>query len=150
MHSKRSKHTEKGATLTEFAIAGTVFFLSMFAVFEFGRLLWTHNALADATRRGARYAVLNPKASETSVKNVVLCGNPAGCSSPIVKGLTAANVQVIYSFWFYSNFGEATVRINPAYQFKFIVPLVGTGIYMPNYSTTLHAESTGQEPAAIP
>ena len=51
--------SERGATLVEYAIALSVFLVSMFAVIEFGRALWTHNALADAARRGARYAALH-------------------------------------------------------------------------------------------
>ena len=51
---------QRGATLVEFAIGATVFITAMFAVIEFGRALWTHNALADAARRAARYAVNQP------------------------------------------------------------------------------------------
>jgi len=56
MHIKSCKTNERGSTLVEFAIGATVFLTAMFAVLEFGRALWTHNALTDAARRGARYA----------------------------------------------------------------------------------------------
>ena len=55
MHYKTNK-TERGASLLEFAIAATVFLTVIFGVLECGRFLWTHNALKDAARRGARYA----------------------------------------------------------------------------------------------
>jgi Flp pilus assembly protein TadG len=45
-----NKAREKGSTLVEFAIGASVFLLVMFAVIEFGRALWVHNALADAAR----------------------------------------------------------------------------------------------------
>ncbi len=58
---KINKNKERGASLVEFSIAATVFLTVMFGVIEFGRALWTHNALADAARKGARYAVVNPQ-----------------------------------------------------------------------------------------
>ena len=57
---QNTKSGQRGATLVEFAIGATVFLTAMFAVIEFGRALWTHNALADAARRAARYAVNQP------------------------------------------------------------------------------------------
>ena len=49
----RIKNNERGSTLVEFAIGVTVFVTVMFAVLEFGRALWVHNALSDAARRCA-------------------------------------------------------------------------------------------------
>ena len=59
LHLKKRKDNQKGATLVEFSIGVTVFAMAMFAVLEFGRVLWAHNALTDAARRGARYATLH-------------------------------------------------------------------------------------------
>src|SRR5215470_1897464 len=101
---------QRGATLLEFAIGATVFLSSMFAVLEFGRALWVHNALADAARRGARYATLNTAASSTQVKNVVVYGDPAGGSQPLVNNLSTTNVQVNYSS-FGLNAGTVSVSI---------------------------------------
>ncbi|HEV2885085.1 MAG TPA: TadE family protein [Pyrinomonadaceae bacterium] len=140
------KH-ERGSTLVEFAIGATVFLTVMFAVLEFGRALWVHNALADAARRGARYAVIHPATDEAAVKNIVVYGDPAGGSTPLVDGLTTTKVNVAYN-GFGLNDGTATVSIND-YQFQFVVPLVGTSIQMPNYSTTLTAESAGLIPANL-
>lgn len=143
MRSKQD--TEKGATLVEFAIGAAVFLSSMFAVLEFGRALWVHNALADAARRGARYAVVNSAANTTQVKNVVVFGDPAGGSQPVVNNLSTANVSVDYN-GFGVNDGTVNVSITN-YQFQFVVPLIGTTIQMPNYKTTLTAESAGYIPA---
>ena len=59
--SLNGKAGQRGATLVEFAIAATVLLTAIFAVLEFGRALWTHNALSDAARRGARYAINQPR-----------------------------------------------------------------------------------------
>ncbi|MDQ2921958.1 MAG: pilus assembly protein, partial [Acidobacteriota bacterium] len=130
---KKTRKREQGSTLVEFAIGATVFLTVMFAVIEFGRALWVHNALADAARRGARYAVLHPATDAAAVKNVVVYGDPAGGSKPLVDNLTPSNVNVSYS-GFGLNGGTATVGIT-GYQFNFVLPMVSPSIAMPNYST---------------
>lgn len=138
---KSKRDTEKGATLVEFAIGATVFLSSMFAVLEFGRALWVHNALADAARRGARYAVVNSSSNSAQVKNVVVFGDPSGGSKPVVGNLTTSNVTVNYNSFGLSD-GTVSVSITN-YQFQFVVPLIATTITMPSYTTTLTAESAG-------
>lgn len=141
----RFRNDERGTTLVEYAIAATIFVTSVFAVLEFGRALWVHNALTDATRRGARYAILNPKDSDSKVKNVVIYGDPAGGTQPILPDLTDANVEISYSSDFSVNQGTATVSITN-YQFNFVLPLLPKSITMPAYSTTLTGESAGFVP----
>jgi TadE-like protein len=149
---------QRGATLVEFAIGATVFMTAMFAVLEFGRALWTHNALADAARRGARYAIHQPASSPAGVKisgtdvgpsieaikNVAVYGDPAGGTAPMVNDLTTDNVHVRYQDF---GLGEGTVGVTiEGYQFQFAIPMVGTTITMPDYNTTLTAENAGVMP----
>jgi len=143
----RIKNNERGSTLVEFAIGVTVFVTAMFAVLEFGRALWVHNALSDAARRGARYAVLHSAGSSAEVKNIVVYGNAAGTGQPMLSDLTTANVNVVYN-----NFGlnDGTVSVSiTGYQFRFVIPIVGTTITMPSSTTTLGAESAGFLPANV-
>src|SRR6266550_7267996 len=144
---RNNRRRERGSTLVEFAIAATVFLTVVFAVIEFGRALWVHNALADAARRGARYAVIHPASDSAAVRNVVVYGDPAGGSSPLVDNLTTANVNVTYS-GFGLNGGTATVSISN-YQFQFVLPMVSTSIQMPSYATTLSATTAGLVPANL-
>jgi Flp pilus assembly protein TadG len=145
--SKRFKSNERGATLVEFSIAALAFLTVMFGVIEFGRALWVHNALSDAARRGARYAVLHSAEDADKVKNVVVYGDENGGGTPLVPNLTTTNVTVDYS-QFMLNKGTVSVSIEN-YQFQFVVPVVGTTITMPNYTTTLTGESVGFIPADI-
>lgn len=145
--TKQTNSNERGATLVEFAIAATVFLTCMFAVIEFGRALWVHNALSDAARRGARYAVTHTAADEAKVKNVVVYGDPNGTGQPLVNNLTTSSVQVVYSSYGL-NKGTVSVSITN-YQFQFVVPIIGTTIQMPAYTTTLTGESVGLVPANI-
>ena len=140
----KNRRDERGAALLEFAIGATVFLTAMFAVVEFGRALWTHNALSDAARRGARYAVNHPASDVVAVRNVVVYGDPAGGTKAVVNNLTPANVQVQYSNF---GLGAGTVSVSIInYQFQFVIPIVGTSISMPNYSTTLTGENAGFVP----
>ena len=154
----KTERSERGATLLEFAICATVFLTAMFGVLEFGRALWTHNALADAARRGARYAINQPAStpagttvtgtnvgpSVTAIRNVAVYGNPQGTGQPMVNNLKTSNVNVIYSNF---GLGDGSVSVTiTEYTFQFIVPIVGTSISMPNYNTTLTGESVGTTP----
>jgi Flp pilus assembly protein TadG len=144
LRSTPKRRDQRGATLLEFAIGATVFLTAMFAVIEFGRALWTHNALSDAARRGARYAVNHAASDTAAVKNVVVYGDPAGGSKALVNNLTTSNVNVQYSNF---GLGAGTVSISITnYQFQFIIPIVGTSISMPNYTTTLTGENAGLVP----
>ena len=143
----RINKNERGSTLVEFAISVTVFVTVMFAVLEFGRALWVHNALSDAARRGARYAVLHSQGSIDEVKNVVVYGDAAGTGQPMLNNLTTGNVEVTYN-----NFGlnDGTVSVSiKEYQFQFVIPIIGTTITMPKYTTTLGGESAGLIPANV-
>ncbi|MBD0325074.1 MAG: pilus assembly protein [Pyrinomonadaceae bacterium] len=138
------RKNERGSTLVEFAIGATVFFTAMFAVIEFGRALWTHNALADAARRGARYAVNHASTDTVGVKNMVVYGNQAGTGTPLVDNLKPENVQVQYSDF---SLGKGTVSVSIVnYKFQMSIPLVGGTINMPAYNTTLTGENVGLVP----
>jgi len=155
MISRNSGRYERGASLLELAIVASIFFTSLFGVLEFGRLLWIHNTLRDAARRGARYAVVrkNDAAGIAAVKNMVVYGDPnanPATAIPVAAGLTTSNVQVDYvNFNGIQLSARASVNIIN-YQFKFAVPLVGTTINMPAYRTSQTGESAGYVPCDIP
>ncbi|HEX8071712.1 MAG TPA: TadE/TadG family type IV pilus assembly protein [Pyrinomonadaceae bacterium] len=147
--TRTGRRGERGAALVEFAIAATLFLAAMFGVLELSRMLWVHNALTDATRRGARYAITQgPAASaQTAIKNMTVYGNPAGTGTPMVDGLTTDNVFVDYNAY---ELGKGTVTVHVEnYDFRFVLPLVGTTIRMPAYSTTLTGETAGFVPPNI-
>jgi len=158
MRSMLHSTKQKGSTVAEFAIVSGLFFMIIFGIIEFGRLLYTHNALTDAARRGARYAVLHGK-NRVCVKNVVIYGEThvgAGSTCPptgpaLINGLTADNVVVEYDpeDTYDMNNGTATVKIQN-YRFNLSIPFFRRTLTMPAYTTTLTAESAGRKPADIP
>ena len=57
----RSHHPcprQRGVAAVEFAIVASLFFMLLLGAMEMARLLWTWNAAAEATRLGARMAVV--------------------------------------------------------------------------------------------
>lgn len=152
---RKFRRNERGTSLLELAIAASIFFTALFGVLEFGRLLWVHNTLRDATRRGARYAVVrkNDAAGIAAVKNMVVYGDPnanPATATPVASGLTTSNVQVDYvNFNGIQLSARASVNIIN-YQFKFSVPLIGGTLNMPAYRTSQTGESAGYVPCDIP
>jgi Flp pilus assembly protein TadG len=153
--ARRQRRNERGATLLEFAIVGSIFIASLFAVLEFGRLLFTHNALRDAARRGARYATVrkNDTAGVAAVKNMVVYGDPnanPATANPVAPGLSASNVQVDYANFNGIQLSARTTVSIINYQYKFSLPLLGGTINMPSYRTSQTGESAGYVPCDIP
>ena len=160
MNLKFNKN-QRGAALVELAILSTVFFTVLFGILEFGRLLWTHNALQDAARRGARYATIrrDDAAGNLAVKKMIVYGDPnanPSTASPVVSGLTTSDVTVVYQNYNGVQLSsKATVSItNPTsgqnYKFQFAIPLIGGILTMPAYKTTLPGESAGFVPCDNP
>jgi Flp pilus assembly protein TadG len=142
---------QTGVTTVEFAIIGLLALIVMFAVLEFGRLVFTVNALSEATRRGARMATVCPL-NDPAIAQVTVFNAPGGDStSPIVSGLTAGHVAVDYL----DQAGNPTatfldiqyvrVRIQN-YQHRLLIPLVplfDSMLNLPQYPSTLPRESLG-------
>lgn len=51
--------SRRGASVVEFAVVAPVFFLLVFAMIEFGRMVMVHQLLIGAAREGARQAVVD-------------------------------------------------------------------------------------------
>lgn len=144
-----TRKNERGGSLIEFTVVATVFFLMLVGIVAAGNLYYTHNALVEATRRGARYAVLNPTGSTTAVQNVVMYGTPTPPTgaTPLVYNLQSGNVTVTYSGLNVAS-GTVTVTIT-GYTYPFVLPTTTTSVTMPPYRTTLTGESAGFIPPDI-
>ncbi|MCC6126581.1 MAG: pilus assembly protein [Pirellulales bacterium] len=67
----RSCRKRRGAAAVEFAIIAPLFFLLVFGMIEFGRMVMVQQILTNASREGARKAVLDGSTT-TDVVNTVL------------------------------------------------------------------------------
>lgn len=96
---KRLGPDERGVQLVEVAIVVPIFLLLFGATAEFGRYFYEYTTLAKAARVGARYlaTAANKTTEDTNAKNLVVFGNSAGTGTPILTGLTTANVTITRS-----------------------------------------------------
>jgi len=151
---------QRGGSLLEFVFIAPFFFMMLVGIVAGGVLFFTHNALVDATRRGARYASMTAAAPTagtitttqgcdtagpnlTAIKNYAIYGNAAGTGTN-VSGLQPSNICVEYS-----NFGVAQGTVTVSIQnftYNFSIPLLTRVITLPPYRTTVPGESAGASP----
>ena len=154
---RNTYNSERGVSTIEFAVCSGFFLMMIVAVVAGGHFFWTHNALVEATRRGARYAATQCRpgfigcdSSNTisNIKNVVLYNSTTAGTQPFVPNLTTDNIVISYSLrsgspdteFFGVAQGTVSVRID-SYTYNF--PLAPTAFQMPSYETTVRGESAG-------
>ena len=144
---------QTGTATVEFAIIASVMFMVLFAVIEFGRVMFVANALDESTRRGARLAAVCPVGDPVPAQAAILAGTDG--VSVIAQDLTTANVTIAYL-----DVNGAPV-VNPAlnlaairyvrtsivnYRQRMFIPLIMPSFLMPSFAATLPAESLGYGP----
>ena len=95
----RFRSDERGVQLLETAIVIPILLVLFGAVAEFGRYFYEYTTAAKAARVGARYLISKSVTTgnyAAQAKNLVVYGNIAGTGTPVLPGLTAANVDVQY------------------------------------------------------
>lgn len=162
MLKRRTKNSESGIATIEFAVVSGFFLMMIVAVVAGGHFFWTHNALVEATRRGARYAASNCSPTDTlcpnydtvvtRIQNVVIYGTPtpADNTARFVPDLQPAQVAISYSpragMGDSESFGIAqgsvSVKIQ-SYNYNFVLSPVT--LTMPAYETTVRGESAGYQ-----
>ena len=128
-----------GQALVEFAIVAPVFFMLLFGIIEAGRFILYYETLNNATREGARYAIVNGANSLTCptgppAPKSVSC-NPSG--SHVVQRVKDAAFDVmgaginVTPHWYQSdgvtngdNGRGMTITVVAQYTYQSLVPLV--------------------------
>lgn len=112
----RFRRNEQGVQLVEAAIVLPLMVMMFAAVAEFGRYFYEYSTAAKAARVGARF--MSSKTLETGnvnweaqAKNLVVFGNTAGSGTPILPGMTTANVDFTYSGGTYVNGNGNPARV---------------------------------------
>jgi len=135
------KKRQTGATTIEFSLSLIVFLTFLLGITDFSRMLFTWSAANEATRMGARYAVVcddtgdkqrvltRMQALLPQIRDIDLAWTPAGCVAATCEGVTLTITDLNY---------------------QWISPVAGLGamevIRMPVFTTYLPREIMKQDP----
>ena len=143
----KSTDKQSGLSTVEFALVALVLFLLIFGVIEIARAFFVTSLLDEATRRGARMAVVcpinDPEIFQTAAFN-----------NTLIPDLDAGDITVEYldtAGAIVGNPADPTgfrqiryVRVRVVgYQHQMFIPLVSALFFMPEYATVLPRESLG-------
>ena len=134
------KNRMAGSTTIEFSLGLLVFLMLVLGIVDFARMLFTWNAASEATRAGARYAVVCDDTGQQTlvlarmqallpqITTVSVAWTPAGCTATTCEGVTVGITGLNY---------------------QWISPIVGAAaplIPMPSFSTFLPREVMRKDP----
>lgn len=138
----RSRHRQRGATALEFAIVSVVFLSLLIGVMEFGRVLFYWNSAAEATRLGARMAVVCDK-DDADIKTRM---------REMLTLLQDGDISIVYEpgGCTIETCTRVTVSIVPGVTAATVMPFVPVALVIPSFSTTLPRESMSSEGGTNP
>lgn len=130
--ARANRRKQRGAAAVEFALVAGLLFTLLFGIMEMSRVLFYWNTATEATRLGARLAVVCDK-DDTAIKtsmnemlgiltpsNIAVAWTPGGCDinscQSVTVSITGLNVATF-------------------------IPFVPLNLSMPSFSTTLPRES---------
>lgn len=132
---------QSGATAVEFALVLLIFLTFLLGITDFSRMLFTWNAANEATRAGARYAVVCDDTENSAqvlskmqallpqIQSINLAWVPTNCNAATCEGVTLTITNLDY---------------------QWISPIAGLAklpaIRMPSFSTYLSREVMRQDP----
>jgi Flp pilus assembly protein TadG len=138
------KNRQRGAALVEFALVFTIFLTFFLGITDFARMLWTWNAANEATRWGARIAVVCDKGAARVLNRMQV----------FLPQLTASDVQIdwyngagaIDNTCDHTNCAGVSVSIKNL-NFQWISPMkaIASSIPLPGFSTYLPREIMGRD-----
>lgn len=130
-HARPGKK-QRGVAAVEFALIAIVFFTLLLGILEFGRVLFTWNSAVEATRYGARVAVV--------------CNIDSGAvlyrMQQIMPSIKSANVGITYepSGCNQNTCERVKVRLQ-GLSVTPMIPLLNTTLTVPAFETSLLRES---------
>jgi hypothetical protein len=136
--SRDARRSSRGATLVEFALVAPMFFLVLFSIVEAARFVFYYEMLNNATRDGARYAIVHGANSfdPTGPPN-----DPGGADviarvKQSALGILGSAVSVTPTWTPAKNERGTTVTVHASYSYASVIPIV------PLPRITVEAEST--------
>lgn len=133
MNTKKmaNQFKQRGVAAVEFALVAAIFFTMLIGVMEMSRVLFYMNTAGEATRLGARLAVVcdvGDPMVETKMINML-------------NILTAADISVGYKPSGCTSSTCQSVTVSVTKSINTFIPFVPLKFSMPSFSTTLPRES---------
>lgn len=140
------RRKRRGQALVEFALVAPVFFLLLFGIIEGGRFILYYETLNNATREGARYAIVH--GSRSSCPSGPM---EPGITAPACYDATGAKVTqkvketafgvlgpslVVTPTWPTDNARDSDVLVTATYTYNTLIPII------PLPAISIRAEST--------
>lgn len=136
MNTSNFPSRQRGVAAVEFAIVSSLLFTVLFGVMEMGRLLWTWNAAVEATRFGARLAVVCDL-NDSHIKSRMISRLPSLANSNIV--VTYLNPPNADNTCTTATCKAVNVSLT-GYTHNTIIPFVPLSLTLPPFGTTLRKE----------
>lgn len=126
-----SEDGSAGQAIVEFALVAIVFFILLFGIIEFSRLLLMYHHVGNVAREGSRYAIVHGfesgvNATAADIENYVKSISPVDPN----------NLTVTTTWGDPDHKPKSWVRVQVNYDFKFIVPIL--------YNSDIPLQSTSQ------
>jgi Flp pilus assembly protein TadG len=144
-HSGQSRQRQSGATAVELAIVSAIFFTILLGVVEMGRMLYYWNSAVEATRLGARLAVVCDM-NDADIKSRMIGMWPE---------LTAARIQIDYlnppaavNTCTVDTCKRVSVKI-VSFNETPLIPFIAMTLAVPEFVTTLPRESMSSANNAV-
>lgn len=136
MNTTRRPSRQRGVAAVEFAIVSSLLFTVLFGVMEMGRLLWTWNAAVEATRFGARLAVVCDL-NDSHIKSRMISRLPSLATGNIV--VTYLDPPAANNTCTPANCKAVNVSLT-GYTHNTIIPFLPLSLTLPPFGTTLRKE----------
>ncbi len=145
MSARTLRQHQRGLTMVEFSIVALLLYILLFAVIEFGRLMYTFAVLGEGTRRAARLAAVCPIGSGNITRTVDFADLP---------NFTPANVQVQYldvtgtptGIYTFINYVQVQIV---GYAIPLAIPFIDPTVTSPAFTVSLPRESLGVSSTAV-
>ena len=142
--AKKRIDRKRGAVLVEMALVTPILVVLMLATADLTRAFIEHNTVTKAVRNGARYVAAKAIEGSTGlvnidatlrsdVQNLVVFGSttPPGGATPVVPGLTLANITVVQIA------GTDDITVSATYTLGGLFgPVLPTNLYSGNTIST--------------
>lgn len=135
------RRAQRGNVILESALVLVVILFIVVGTMDMGRMMFTHETLADRVRAGAKWASVN-SFDAAKIRNVVVYGTPEAGTQPVMSDLSPALVSADLID---PNTTRARVEVRITnFPFSFFLPLLGGSYAMRPIAASITHEPTLQ------